>query len=69
MELHVFRVAMIDRVLIDMMQGGDSTAGLKAYVRSNFEALKSRQRWLNSGSLDGALVAKPLRKLGQFLIR
>jgi hypothetical protein len=56
-------------VLIDMMQGGDSTAGLKAYVRSNFEALKSRQRWLNSGSLDGALVAKPLRKLGQFLIR
>jgi glycosyltransferase involved in cell wall biosynthesis len=69
MELHEFRVAMIDRVLIDMMQGGDSTAGLKAYVRSNFEALKSRQRWLNSGSLDGALVAKPLRKLGQFLIR
>jgi hypothetical protein len=69
MELHGFRTAMIDRVLIDMMQGGDSTSGLKAYVRSNFEALRSRQKWLNSGSLDSALVAKPLRKLGQFLLR
>jgi glycosyltransferase involved in cell wall biosynthesis len=69
MELHGFRAAMIDRVLIDMMQGGDSTSGLKAYVRSNFEALRSRRKWLNSGSLDSALVAKPLRKLGQFLLR
>jgi glycosyltransferase involved in cell wall biosynthesis len=69
MELHGFRAAMIDRVLVDMMQGGDSTSGLKAYVRSNFEALRSRQKWLNSGSLDSALVAKPLRKLGQFLLR
>jgi glycosyltransferase involved in cell wall biosynthesis len=69
MELHDFRAAMIDRVLIDMMQGGDSTAGLKAYVRSNFEALRSRQKWLNAGSFDSALMAKPLRKLGQFLLR
>lgn len=69
MELHDFRVAMIDRVLIDMMQGGDSTSGLKAYVKSNWEALRSRQKWLNASPLDRALVAKPLRKLGQFLVR
>jgi glycosyltransferase involved in cell wall biosynthesis len=68
MELHDFRAHRIDRVLIDMMQGGDSTSGLKAYVTSNFESLRSRQRWLNAGPLDRALVAKPLRKLGQFLV-
>ncbi len=69
MELHDFRAAMIDQVLIDMMQGGDSTSGLKAYVKSNFEALRSRQKWLDAGAFDRALVAKPLRKISQFLVR
>ena len=68
MELHDFRIAFVDRVLVDMMQGG-MTSGVKAYVRTNFEALRSRQIWLDAAPLDRALVAKPLRKLGQFWAR
>lgn len=68
-ELQSFTSAHIGRVLVHMMAGGESTAGLKSYVRSNLESLRSRRRWLGAGFVDYALVAKPLRKLGQFAVR
>jgi glycosyltransferase involved in cell wall biosynthesis len=67
LELREFRSAFIDAVLVDMMSGGNSTAGLGAYLASNLESLRSRQQWLHAGTIDAALFAKPLRKLAQFL--
>lgn len=67
-ELHDFRSAVIDYVLIDMMLGGKSSSGWRSQFVHNLEALKSRQRWLGSGTLDFALIAKPMRKVGQFLV-
>jgi glycosyltransferase involved in cell wall biosynthesis len=69
MELHDFRSVHINRVLVDMMYGGSSTAGIKAYLISNLEAARSRQRWLDAEIFDMALIAKPLRKVTQFLAR
>lgn len=63
------RVAFLDRVLVDMMAGGSSTAGLGAYLRGNLAALRSRRRWLGAGPVDFALFAKPLGKLGQWRTR
>ncbi|MFO0991216.1 MAG: glycosyltransferase family 2 protein [Hyphomicrobiales bacterium] len=68
-ELHGFKSRHIDEVLVHMQAGGASTAGLGAYLGSNMEALRSRQRWLGSGIVDYALVAKPMRKLHQFFVR
>ncbi|TWI34808.1 glycosyltransferase family 2 protein [Mesorhizobium tianshanense] len=65
-ELHGFKCAITNDVLVDMMVGGASTRSLASYVGHNIEALQSRRRWLNSGAVDYALIAKPLRKLGQF---
>ena len=61
--------ALVDHVLIDMMQGGRSTSGLRSHLHHNLEALRARQRHLGAGALDYALVAKPARKIGQFLLR
>ena len=69
MELHDFRAAFVDRVLVDMMHGGASTSGVKAYLKSNFEALHSRRRWLSVPRIDKAFIVKPLRKLTQFMVR
>jgi glycosyltransferase involved in cell wall biosynthesis len=66
LELHPFRTQFLDRIFVDMMAGGNSTAGLFSYLRGNHESLKARQRWLGSGLIDLALAAKPLRKIGQF---
>lgn len=63
------RAAFLDRVLVDMMVGGSSTTGIGAYLRGNIESLRARRRWLGSGPVDYALVAKPLGKIGQFLRR
>lgn len=68
-ELHDFRLGRVRGVVVDMMQGGRSTASLRAHLAHNLEALGSRRRWLNAGVVDRALVAKPVRKVGQFLIR
>ena len=65
-EVHGFSTAFIDKVLVDMAKGGVSNASLKAYIRGNLQALESRRRHLGSGAVDLALLAKPLRKLGQF---
>jgi glycosyltransferase len=67
MELHRFRHVFIADPLVDMMQGGTSNSGVRAYVAANLEALKSRRRWLSSGLVDRAFFAKPLTKLGQFV--
>lgn len=67
-ELHDFRAAFIDRVLIDMMAGGMSTVSLRSHISHNLEALASRRRWLGSGAADYALFAKPLRKVRQFVV-
>jgi glycosyltransferase involved in cell wall biosynthesis len=66
LEVHGFSTAFVDQVLVEMMQGGASNGSLRAYFRSNIEALSSRQQHLGSGAVDFALIAKPLRKLGQF---
>ena len=68
-ELHGFSVATVPGVLVDMMQGGKSTASLSSYVRHNLESLSARRRWLNAGLVDAALLAKPARKIGQFMAR
>lgn len=66
-ELFGFRSGLIDHVMIDMLQGGRSTAGVSAYLRHNLEALRVRQRWLGAGKMDYAMVAKPARKIVQFI--
>jgi glycosyltransferase involved in cell wall biosynthesis len=66
LELQSFSAWFLNRVLVDMMAGGNSTRGLLAYVRGNIESLRSRQRWLGSGFVDLALAAKPFRKIRQF---
>ncbi|MER9618569.1 glycosyltransferase family 2 protein [Mesorhizobium sp. M0207] len=66
-ELHGFQTIATGHVLVDMMVGGASTRSLASHIRHNLEALRSRRRWLGSGPLDYALVAKPLRKIGQYL--
>lgn len=68
-DLHDYLLGTMDAVLVDMQAGGKSTAGLGSHVAHNLEALRARQRWLNAGWVDYALVAKPARKLGQFVRR
>jgi glycosyltransferase involved in cell wall biosynthesis len=65
-EVHQFKSVFIEQVLVEMMQGGASNGSVSAYVRGNIQALRSRRRHLGSGVVDWALIAKPLRKLGQF---
>lgn len=66
-ELGDWTLATRDDVLIDMMVGGMSTQGWRAYIDHNLQSLKIRQTLLGSGPVDYALFAKPLRKIGQFL--
>lgn len=63
------RTVHLDRVMVNMMAGGASTAGLRSYLRGNLESLRSRRAWLGSGVIDRALLAKPLGKVGQFMAR
>ena len=65
-DVHEFKPVLIDQVLVDMLNGGRSTASLRAHLRHNWEALQARRRWLRAGLIDYALIAKPARKLGQF---
>lgn len=67
LELYGFKSALIDHILVDMTTGGKSTSGFASRVRHNLEALKARRRWLGAGMVDYALVAKPMRKLGQIV--
>ncbi|MEX0852699.1 MAG: glycosyltransferase family 2 protein [Bauldia sp.] len=69
MEFYDFRTTFVDSTLIDMRYGGDSTAGLRAYLRGNLEARRSRRTWLNAGIVDRAFFAKPLSKVTQFVTR
>jgi glycosyltransferase involved in cell wall biosynthesis len=69
LELHDFRSVFVDRVLVHMTHGGESTSGLGAHIRHNFEALQSRRQWLGAGVVDYSLFAKPLRKLPQIAVR
>ena len=66
-DVHGFDTVMIDHILVDMAQGGKSTAGISAHIHHNLEALRARRRWLGTGLVDFALIAKPARKIGQFL--
>ncbi|MER8758329.1 glycosyltransferase [Mesorhizobium sp. M0976] len=65
-ELHGFESITTNHTLVDMMVGGVSTGSVASYIGHNFEALRSRRQWLRSGPIDYALLAKPVRKLGQF---
>lgn len=63
------RVHYIPRVLVCMDAGGTSNGSLRAILRGNWECWRA---WKQHGhALQGLLVpiAKPLRKLGQFLRR
>ncbi len=52
-ELHDFRVARLERVTwIRMGDGGRSSAGLRARLQHNLEALDARRRWLGVGLVD-----------------
>lgn len=62
-------VGLVDKVLVDMQVGGNSTAGWRAYVKGNLQSLKSRRRHLGSGPVDWALIAKPLGKVRQWVAR
>jgi glycosyltransferase involved in cell wall biosynthesis len=62
-----FEVALLNSILVDMKIGGKSTKDMLAQIRHNLEALSVRRRWLDAGLIDYALLAKPLRKLGQFV--
>jgi glycosyltransferase involved in cell wall biosynthesis len=68
LELGDFTAAHVPSVLVDMGDGGLSSASLTSRVRHNLEALASRRRWLGAGLVDYALFAKPLGKAPQFLI-
>lgn len=67
LELTRFSSVPVGRVLVDMLRGGRSSAGIASSIRHNLEALESRRRRLSAGFIDYALFAKPLRKVGQFL--
>lgn len=69
MELFEFSAGHVDRVVVDMAAGGNSSSGLKAYMRGNMESLRVRRKRLNAGVIDAAFVMKPLRKLPQWLTR
>ncbi len=64
-EVHHFNARLIDHVMVDMMDGG-LVSGVSGYTINNIESLKSRRKWLGAGAIDYALLAKPLRKIGQF---
>ncbi|MER8701689.1 glycosyltransferase family 2 protein [Mesorhizobium sp. M1273] len=66
-ELYGFQTGLIDHVMVDMMLGGKSTGGLRSKIEHNIEALRSRRKWLRAGTVDFALIAKPARKLTQFI--
>jgi len=68
LELGDFTVTQVPKVLVDMADGGLSSAGLSARLRHNLEALASRRRWLGAGLVDFALFAKPLGKASQFVL-
>jgi glycosyltransferase involved in cell wall biosynthesis len=68
LELGDFAAVRVTRVLVDMDAGGRTSAGLKARLEHNFEALASRRRWLGAGLVDYALFAKPLRKTSQHVL-
>jgi glycosyltransferase involved in cell wall biosynthesis len=63
-----YEAKLLDRVLIDMQVGGRSTKDMLSHIAHNLEALAARQKWLDAGLIDYALLAKPLRKISQFVI-
>ncbi|WP_192361926.1 glycosyltransferase family 2 protein [Mesorhizobium mediterraneum] len=67
-EVHGFKSTTVDGILIDMMIGGESTRSLQSHIAHNMEALRARRRWLGSSGIDYALIAKPVRKVGQFFV-
>jgi hypothetical protein len=67
LELDDFDAVHVPRVLVEMGAGGLSSAGVRARLRHNLEALASRRRWLGAGVVDYALFAKPLGKAAQFV--
>ena len=65
-DVHGATLVHVPDVLVEMAMGGRSTASIRAHLRHNLEALAARRRWLKSGIVDWALVAKPASKLTQF---
>jgi glycosyltransferase involved in cell wall biosynthesis len=67
-EIAGFRTHFLEYVLVHMAASGVSNSSLARRIRHNYEALKSRRRWLGAGAVDIAAVAKPLRKISQFAL-
>jgi glycosyltransferase len=63
MEVHRFRVLVLDQILTHMMLGGVSTAGLKSSLVNLRETNRARQKWLGSGPIDAAMFAKAWGKM------
>ena len=68
-ELTGYDLGLIDRVMVNMMAGGQSTNNWQSYAKHNIEALKVRRIHYDAGLVDFAFFAKPLRKLTQFAKR
>lgn len=66
LECHTFSLGIVPHILVDMRLGGLSTMSIGAHIRHNLEAMRSRRRWLGTPLVDYALLAKPIRKIGQF---
>lgn len=65
---HRIRMSYLSRVIIKMREGGESNVTLRNRIRANKEDRKAwRMNDLQPGPLT--LTLKPLRKLGQFLVR
>lgn len=58
---------LIRNIMVDMQQGGMSTSGVAAQLRHNKEAYHIRRKNLQTPILDYALIAKPMRKIRQWL--
>jgi len=64
-ERHGFQCEILDRSVVDMCMGGVSTSGVSSLWINTTEPLRARQKWLGSGWMDYALLAKIFYKLRQ----
>lgn len=54
LEVHDFRSVFVDKVLVNLIGGSEGGPGLKTVVTHNYEALRSRQQWLDVDMFDSS---------------
>lgn len=67
LEVEGFTHLTLDKVIVDMKLGGESTANVRALVQNTRELLHVRQQRLRSGRVDLAVFLNLYRKLGQVM--